>query len=147
MFNIIILQYTSTIASYNIPFCFMTIQTLADRCSMSFTTDSYSSNGSMYKFKTDIKQRFSAENSGEDLADYYAPGKKRRRIESSDCTEDCRQEVPIFALHANGSYYIPLTVNRDIIPPALDHALTETRSSVIVHPISISVNFQATNQF
>ncbi|KAL4149185.1 hypothetical protein QTP88_003185 [Uroleucon formosanum] len=132
-------SHTSANASYD--------QTLADRCSMSFTTDSYSSNGSMYKFKTDIKQRFSAENSGEDLADYYAPGKKRRRKESSDCTEDCRQEVPIFALHANGSYYIPLTVNRDIIPAALDHALTETRSSVIVHPISISVNFQATNQF
>lgn len=121
-------------------------QTLTDRCSMSFTTDSYSSSGSMYKFKTDIKQRFSAENSGEDLADYYAPAKKRRRKESSDCTED-RQEVPIFALHANGSYYIPLTVNRDIIPPVLDHALTENRSSVIVHPISISVNFPATNQF
>ncbi|CAH1713984.1 uncharacterized protein LOC114119594 isoform X1 [Aphis gossypii] len=131
-------SHTSVNASYD--------QTLADRCSMSFTTDSYSSSGSMYKFKTDIKQRFSAENSGEDLADYYAPAKKRRRKESSDCTED-RQEVPIFALHANGSYYIPLTVNRDIIPPVLDHALTENRSSVIVHPISISVNFQATNQF
>ncbi|XP_026810672.1 uncharacterized protein LOC113552153 [Rhopalosiphum maidis] len=131
-------SHTSVNTSYD--------QTLTDRCSMSFTTDSYSSSGSMYKFKTDIKQRFSAENSGEDLADYYVPAKKRCRKESSDCTED-RQEVPIFALHANGSYYIPLTVSRDIIPPVLDQALTENRSSVIVHPISISVNFQATNQF
>lgn len=113
---------------------------------MSFTTDSYSSNGSMYKFKTDIKQRFSAENSGGDSTDYYAQDKKRRRIESEDCAED-RQEVPIFALHSNGSYYIPLTVNREIISPMLDNVLTENRSSVIVHPISISVNFQATNQF
>lgn len=120
---------------------------------MSFTTDSYSSNGSMYKFKTDIKQRFSAENGGGmnltesvDLTDYYAQDKKRRRKESSDSTED-RQEVPIFALHENGSYYIPLTVNREAISPMLDNVLAENRSSVIVHPISISVNFQTSNQF
>ncbi|VVC44210.1 Hypothetical protein CINCED_3A001387 [Cinara cedri] len=127
-------------------------QTLPDRCNMSFTTDSYSSNGSMYKFKTDIKQRFSAENSGMnltesmDLTDYYTQDKKRRRKESSDCNED-RQEVPIFALHENGSYYIPLTVNREVISPMLNNVLAENRSSVIVHPISISVNFQASNQF
>jgi hypothetical protein len=97
----------------------------------------------MYKFKTDIKQRFSAESSGMDLTDYYGPDKKRRRKESSDSNED-RQEVPIFALHANGSYYIPLSVNREVISPMMDNALTENRSSVIVHPISISVNYQAT---
>ncbi|XP_025417491.1 uncharacterized protein LOC112688489 isoform X2 [Sipha flava] len=118
-------------------------QNLVDRCSMSYMTDSYSSNGSMYKFKTDIKQRFSAESSGMDLTDYYGPDKKRRRKESSDSNED-RQEVPIFALHANGSYYIPLSVNREVISPMMDNALTENRSSVIVHPISISVNYQAT---
>lgn len=120
---------------------------------MSFTTDSYSSNGSMYKFKTEIKQRFSAENSGADSAEYYATEtpdrKKRRRVESSNCSHEDRREVPIFALHANGSYYIPLTVSRDVISPILDNVLlTENRSSVIVHPISISVNFQANaNQF
>lgn len=106
----------------------------------------------MYKFKTDIKQRFSAESSSgvESSAEYYTQDKKRRRKESSDCcaTEDRPDEVPIFALHADGSYYIPLTINRDIISPMIDSVIGEDRSSVVVHPISISVNFQATaNQF
>lgn len=118
--------------------------TSADRCNISFTTDS--SSGSMYKFKTEIKQRFSAENSGAESAEYYnsTPDKKRRRVESSSDGADDRQEVPIFALHSNGSYYIPLTVSRDVISPMMDNGLTDSRSSaVIVHPISISVNFQA----
>lgn len=128
-------------------------QALADQCSMSFTSDSYSSaNSSMYKFKTDIKQRFSAESSGADSTDYYAPAdKKRRRRQTStptDCDAEDQQDVPIFALHANGSYYVPLTVNRDVISPMLDSALqtdNDRSSSVVVHPISISVNFQAAN--
>ncbi|XP_050533604.1 uncharacterized protein LOC126901266 isoform X2 [Daktulosphaira vitifoliae] len=105
-------------------------------------TDLHSSNGSMYKFKTDIKQRFSAENSGYSLDEFYTQDRKRSRTESAIGNED-NQKVPIFALHANGSYYIPLTINRQIISPILDSVITENPSSVIVHPISISVNFQS----
>ncbi|XP_050435931.1 transcription factor cwo isoform X2 [Adelges cooleyi] len=119
-------------------------QTSPDRFNMSYT-DLHSSNGSMYKFKTDIKQRFSAENSGDSLPDYYTHGRKRSRTEDSGTCNEDSQKVPIFALHANGSYYIPLTINRQMISPILDSVISENRSSVIVHPISISVNFQTNN--
>lgn len=48
--------------------------------------------------------------------------------------------VPIFALNSSGSYYVPMTVDVSVISPFL-HLYKEKECSVL-HPVTISVNFQ-----
>lgn len=139
--------------------------------------------GSLYKFKNNIKQRFTAEHHHDE---------KRRRImipSPNEIKRDCsdsppplslnstnstsgglslikqRQSpsptlnssnnetqsnssnsspsnqnygIPVFALHTKGSFYIPLTIDNDILAPYMsafgDH-------SQVLHPVTISVNF------
>lgn len=111
--------------------------------------------GSLYKFKNNIKQRFTAEHHDE----------KRRRVESdtglalikqrnspsptlqstestptSNCSNSPTQNygVPVFALHTKGSFYIPLTIDNEMLAPYMgafgDH-------NQVLHPVTISVNF------
>ncbi|XP_074603041.1 uncharacterized protein LOC141856588 isoform X2 [Brevipalpus obovatus] len=48
--------------------------------------------------------------------------------------------LPAFALHPNGAFYIPLTINPSLISHWLD--LSESKDLVsVLHPISIPVNF------
>ncbi|KAL0277120.1 UNVERIFIED_CONTAM: hypothetical protein PYX00_004509 [Menopon gallinae] len=54
--------------------------------------------------------------------------------------------VPIFALHAKGSFYIPLTLDQSVLSPFLQLlGLTKSEEEddkPVLHPVSISVNFQ-----
>lgn len=54
--------------------------------------------------------------------------------------------VPIFVLHAKGSFYVPLTVDYNILYPYLNnYDLLELGSglqNVVLHPVTINVNFQ-----
>lgn len=80
-----------------------------------------------YKFKSSIKQRFSAE-----------------RVKSSSPPmpnlEKPSHGVPIFALHDAGSFYVPLTVEASLIRPYLSF-IPDTGPDTVLHPVTISVNF------
>ena len=52
--------------------------------------------------------------------------------------------VPIFALHPKGSYYVPLSLDYTILAPylvAFSAAEDRAGGSVMLHPITINVNF------
>nr|UQF78879.1 clockwork orange [Gampsocleis gratiosa] len=56
--------------------------------------------------------------------------------------------VPIFALHSKGSFYIPLTLDSDMLGPYLadlGHDAENHNMSMALHPVTISVNFQYAN--
>ncbi|KAG7212134.1 hypothetical protein KM043_012480 [Ampulex compressa] len=81
-----------------------------------------------YKFKSSIKQRFSAE-----------------RIKSSpppiaSLEKPSTHGVPIFALHDGGAFYIPLTVEASLLRPHLTF-IPDTGPDTVLHPVTISVNF------
>ncbi|XP_044018536.1 transcription factor cwo isoform X2 [Aphidius gifuensis] len=80
-----------------------------------------------YKFKSSIKQRFTAE-----------------RIKSSPSPVSEKQHgIPIFALHDAGSFYIPLTIESSLLRPHLDF-ISDTNNDTVLHPVTISVNFNQT---
>jgi len=60
---------------------------------------------------------------------------------SASGTEDKVKNVPIFALHPKGSHYIPLSVTEDVIQPCLHLFEQTTELPLMLHPITISVNF------
>jgi hypothetical protein len=51
------------------------------------------------------------------------------------------QTVPIFALNSKGSYYVPMSVDIGVIRPYM--SLYTEDSCPVLHPVTISVNFQA----
>lgn len=55
--------------------------------------------------------------------------------------------VPIFALHAKGSFYIPLTIDYNTLVPFLQHHnvldVLPNVHNIILHPVTINVNFQS----
>lgn len=77
-----------------------------------------------YKFKSSIKQRFSAE---------------RIKSHTPPITEK-PHGVPIFALHDAGAFYIPLTVEAELLRPHLTFT-PDTGPDMVLHPVTISVNF------
>uniref|UniRef100_A0A1B6LV34 BHLH domain-containing protein n=1 Tax=Graphocephala atropunctata TaxID=36148 RepID=A0A1B6LV34_9HEMI len=128
-------------------------------------TESHMS-GSLYKFKNNIKQRFSAEHSG-NMEQSHPLALKRRRSEdretlsmpspppvkyhqppspSSPSPPSAFSGVPIFALHSKCGFYIPLTVDHHVLAPFLPdlRPLDSDLSSVVLHPVTISVNFHQT---
>lgn len=60
-------------------------------------------------------------------------------------TEKGNFNVPIFALHAKGSYYIPLTLDyKTLVPFLQDYDILEVVPgvhNVVLHPVTINVNF------
>nr|CAD7400209.1 unnamed protein product [Timema poppensis] len=166
------------------------------------TIPDHSSNASLYKFKNNIKQRFSAEhgvekhsknnsNSFSTASTNYELVVKRKRY-SSDMNNDheevtlkrrdsdtCSMSssppplptqyplidspalsrpattpsygIPIFALDYRGSYYVPLTLDADVLAPYLGvlgfgpNANSDGSSSLVLHPVTISVNFHQAN--
>ncbi|XP_054275981.1 uncharacterized protein LOC128995103 isoform X4 [Macrosteles quadrilineatus] len=132
--------------------------------------DNHSSSGSLYKFKNNIKQRFSAEHSGS-VEQSHPISLKRRRSDDwrrpSDTSSipspppvrypptspasppparSSTPGVPIFALHSKGSFYIPLTIDHHVLAPFLaELGNVETNlANIVLHPVTISVNFQQT---
>lgn len=56
--------------------------------------------------------------------------------------------IPIFALHAKGSFYIPLTLDHATLAPFLailgiTKSNDEAEEKTVLHPVTISVNFQS----
>jgi len=66
-------------------------------------------------------------------------GKQQSEPESGG--NDKKKSVPIFALHPKGSHYIPLSVSEDVIYPYLHLFDQGSDLPLMLHPISISVNF------
>lgn len=131
-------------------------------------TDTQSSNGSLYKFKNYIKERFSAEHSNSlssiesksptpsvvvcsskrpeymDEPIHSPPSPDVKPIE--DHYAVASRPIPIFALHAKGSFYVPLTIDSHLLTPFLtelncDYGISGFPPSVVLHPVTISVNF------
>ncbi|KDR16323.1 Hairy/enhancer-of-split related with YRPW motif protein 2 [Zootermopsis nevadensis] len=189
------------------------VQTASSLQYPSASTDQSSLNGgrsvaALYKFKNNIKQRFTAEHHV-DGDEAVAPssdcsGVKRKRClfeptrehvpgnssanpkrrDSDTCSvpssppspptpkySPCTPSppphsslinpsygVPIFALHSKGSFYVPLTLDAEILAPYLaavgfgpdgngiqNGNTSSVSDSVVLHPVTISVNFQQTN--
>ena len=59
--------------------------------------------------------------------------------------------IPIFALHSKGSFYVPLTLDHATLAPFLnvlgvtkkDNNDDEVHEKTVLHPVTISVNFQS----
>merc|ERR1712088_1136447 len=66
--------------------------------------------------------------------------KPKSEIQSGD-VKDVKKSVPIFALHPKGSHYIPLSVTEEVIQPYLHLFDQGTELPLMLHPITISVNF------
>jgi hypothetical protein len=68
----------------------------------------------------------------------------KSQIQSEEIKSDVKKErksVPIFALHPKGSHYIPLSVTEEVIQPYLHLFDQGTELPLMLHPITISVNF------
>ncbi|XP_032691294.1 hairy/enhancer-of-split related with YRPW motif protein 1-like isoform X2 [Odontomachus brunneus] len=92
-----------------------------------------------YKFKSSIKQRFSAErvkSSSPPVAGLGGGCGLDKPISSSSSSHG----VPIFALHEAGSFYVPLTVEASLVRPHLSF-IPDTGPDTVLHPVTISVNF------
>ena len=68
----------------------------------------------------------------------------KSQIQSEEIKSDVKKErksVPIFALHPKGSHYIPLSVTEEVIQPYLHLFDQGSELPLMLHPITISVNF------
>ncbi|XP_043502490.1 hairy/enhancer-of-split related with YRPW motif-like protein isoform X2 [Polistes fuscatus] len=83
-----------------------------------------------YKFKSSIKQRFSAERIKSSPSPCASPEKQNNSSHG----------VPIFALHDGGSFYVPLTVEASMLSPHFG-LIPDNGPDTVLHPITISVNF------
>lgn len=115
----------------------------------------------MYKFKNTIQQRY---NESQNQDDDEPPAKKVKKEEFSLMTGrlsfghkalvkpmisapqaaplDVKTPgIPIFALHANGAYYIPLTVEQQALLPFISALTEKPPHKAVLHPVTISVNF------
>lgn len=117
-------------------------------------------NAFQYKFKTNLKKRFSA-----DMADRFCVGASKRArltadmLENTTSSDDVKstrlpeslpallprgpglggQKVPVFALHSKGALYLPMVV--DIEALGSQAMLLTAEPLPITHPINISVCF------
>lgn len=57
---------------------------------------------------------------------------------SQSQTSNGNSRIPVFALHPNGQFYIPLTLESSVILPYLGK---DEESFPILHPVNIAVNF------
>lgn len=96
-----------------------------------------------YKFKSSIKQRFSAErvkSCSSPVSNGTGSSDKPSSLSSSSSSSSSSHGVPIFALHDAGSFYVPLTVEASLIRPHLSF-IPDTGPDTVLHPVTISVNF------
>ncbi|XP_058793485.1 transcription factor cwo isoform X2 [Phymastichus coffea] len=92
-----------------------------------------------YKFKNSIKQRFSAD---QRIKTSASPPPSASSSEASPKHQATvtHQGVPIFALHDNGGFYIPLTVEASMLRPHMGYT-ADLGPETVLHPVTISVNF------
>ncbi|KAL2726420.1 transcription factor cwo-like isoform X4 [Vespula squamosa] len=83
-----------------------------------------------YKFKSSIKQRFSAERIKSSISPCASPEKQASSSHG----------VPIFALHDGGAFYVPLTVEASMLNPYFSFT-PDNGQDIVLHPVTISVNF------
>ncbi|XP_072155066.1 uncharacterized protein [Bemisia tabaci] len=154
---------------------------LSPTLTTSSIVDGYSPASSLYKFKNNIKQRFSAEHavapeapsplmvgsSGTNLkrrrdcsqerksavsTEPFLPAPPSSKYQAlttypSSCSDSVNNNysIPIFALHSKGAFYVPLTVDFNTLAPFLNEQsidmMSVNFSSLILHPVTISVNF------
>lgn len=51
--------------------------------------------------------------------------------------------VPVFVLHAKGSFYVPITIDyKTLLPYLQNYNLMEVFPNLVLHPVTINVNFQ-----
>ncbi len=119
------------------------------------SNDNQSSNGSLYKFKNYIRERFEHSNSDKMAVSSMLVCNTDVRTGSTDSMhltssipEHCQSSskpVPIFALHSKGSFYVPLTVDSHLLSPFVTELNCDDGnhgfSSLLLHPVTISVNF------
>lgn len=83
-----------------------------------------------------------------EMLNRYSPIMK---IQPNPCDLKHNFNVPIFALHAKGSFYIPLTIDyKTLLPFLQSYDLLEVLPSlhnVTLHPVTLNVNFHQRNQY
>lgn len=117
--------------------------------------DAQSSSSSMYKFKNYIRERFEHSNPDKPAIPSVVVCSKKRRADStntlnasspsSELLPKYTRPVPIFALHAKGSFYVPLTIDSHLLSSFVtelngDYGI-QGFSPLLLHPVTISVNF------
>ncbi|EFN89077.1 transcription factor cwo isoform X2 [Harpegnathos saltator] len=93
-----------------------------------------------YKFKSSIKQRFSAERVKSSSSPPVVGLAGGCGLDKPMSSPSSSHGVPIFALHDAGSFYVPLTVEAALIRPHLSF-IPDTGPDTVLHPVTISVNF------
>lgn len=73
-----------------------------------------------------------------------SPSKEIKQIVNYYASDS--KPVPIFALHAKGGFYVPLSVDSHLLKPFLtelnnDYDVNGFSSTIGLHPVTISVNF------
>ncbi|XP_014210849.1 transcription factor cwo-like isoform X2 [Copidosoma floridanum] len=101
---------------------------------------------STYKFKNSIKQRFSAD---QRIKSSCSPPPRHdsptRSGQPHVSQQQQQQGVPVFALHDNGGFYVPLTLEASLLRPHLGVG-SDLGPETVLHPITISVNFNNSSQ-
>ena len=97
-----------------------------------------------YKFKSFIKQRFSADQRVKTCSSPTPPSSNGSSSESSP--KHSHHGVPIFALHDNGGFYVPLTVEASLLRSQMGCTSGDLGSEASLHPVTISVNFSHPSQ-
>lgn len=88
--------------------------------------------------------RMECDESGSEVNSSTSQASFKSQIQSEEIKSDVKKErksVPIFALHPKGSHYIPLSVTEEVIQPYLHLFDQGTELPLMLHPITISVNF------
>jgi hypothetical protein len=133
----------------------------------------HSESGALYKFKNNIKQRFTAEHHHDEKrrrlvspapppeaavpasvvvklresVDSPPPAASNHAMKIRTPSPSTHQSsasnappfgVPVFALHSKGSFYIPLTIDNEMLAPYMN---SFNEHNQILHPVTISVNF------
>jgi len=104
----------------------------------------------MYKFKNYIRERFEHSNPDKPAIPAVVVCTKKRKADSTNALPvpqhlGCARPVPVFALHSNGSFYVPLTIDSHLLAPFVaelncDYGI-QGFSPLLLHPVTISVNF------
>ena len=97
----------------------------------------------MYKFKTSMKKRFSADMDDESGSKRCRrptlPPVDRKPAPAALAAAARGQQVPVFALHSRGPLYLPMTVHVEALGSQAELLTAEPNS--VVHPVNISVCF------